>query len=913
MVSEQPAQARSEPEPEDSYRQQWKWDKVTWASHCVDCFPGNCPYRVYVKDGVVWNQEPAGTFPIVEEGVPDMNPMGCQKGAAWTRLMYGEERLLYPLKRVGERGAGKWKRISWDEAATEIADAVLDAIEEIGPESIMGFAGGSIIAEMHRGRFLGLVGGIMTDANAEVGDFAAGHYLTWGAFDPVPSIDDTFHAELILIWFANPVYTRIPHFHYIPEARYNGAEVYAISPDVSPSSKLADYHVPVRPGTDAALSLAMCRVVIDEGLMHEQFVKEQTDLPLLANPETGRFLRQSDLEEGGSEEQFYAWDERTGQAVLAPRGTLFWGDVEPALEGEFTVEGIDGPIAVTTVFAMMRKRLEDYSPEAAAEICDLHPEMIRTLARKIASKRTDIICGEGNASKHYHGDLMERSQLLLLALTGNWGRKGTGVRTWNTVGFMGGGGAGFDEEFQAAQKEDPTLTPAIYAIQQAQSSGGGGGMGMYPAFFRWYYHAGYKDAWQRREWHDPSMKREFDEYFQEALEKGWWEGLDYPRPEHEPRVHIESGGNAMRRMRGGSKMLLEHMWPKLTMAVTFDLRMSATALYSDIVLPVAHHYEKIRFGIPGTHVMNMTFCDKAVEPPDEAPDELEGFRRLAEALERRARERNFAPYKNAQGREYDLTNAHTTYTFGQDNLDGEFIADMMLRGAAASGTISEDASLEDIRREDQGYYRFKQLGNGARALAQAADVKPNETFAPFLKHTEEGEPFPTLTRRAQFLIDHEWFIEADEHLPRHKEPPMSGGDYPFQVSSGHNRWSIHALNTQNKAMLETHRGAPHLDINDRDAAKLGIEDNEEVRVYNDKGEFRVPVRIMHSARPGQVIMYNGFDNFQFANWQGPNDVEPGMVKWLHMAGGYGHLRHWSMQWQPVTTMRNNRVAIEKIR
>ena len=193
--------------------------------------------------------------------------------------------------------------------------------------------------------------------------------------------------------------------------------------------------------------------------------------------------------------------------------------------------------------------------------------------------------------------------------------------------------AGFDEEFQAAQKEDPTLTPAIYAIQQAQSSGGGGGMGMYPAFFRWYYHAGYKDAWQRREWHDPSMKREFDEYFQEALEKGWWEGLDYPRPEHEPRVHIESGGNALRRMRGGSKMLLEHLWPKLTMAVTFDLRMSATALYSDIVLPVAHHYEKIRFGIPGTHVMNMTFCDKAVEPPDEAPDELEGFRRLAEALE----------------------------------------------------------------------------------------------------------------------------------------------------------------------------------------------------------------------------------------------------------------------------------------
>src|SRR4030042_3505108 len=56
---------------EDLYRQAWTWDKVAWGTHCVDCYPGNCPYRVYVKDGLVWFEEVAGTFPTIEQGVPD--------------------------------------------------------------------------------------------------------------------------------------------------------------------------------------------------------------------------------------------------------------------------------------------------------------------------------------------------------------------------------------------------------------------------------------------------------------------------------------------------------------------------------------------------------------------------------------------------------------------------------------------------------------------------------------------------------------------------------------------------------------------------------------------------------------------------------------------------------------------------
>ena len=122
---------------EQQYRERIRWDKVTWATHCVDCYPGNCPYRVYVKDGVVVAEEQAANLPVVEQGVPDMNPLGCQKGAAWSRLLYAPERVLHPLKRAGERGGGKWQQVTWDQALTEIADHMLDALETGGPETII--------------------------------------------------------------------------------------------------------------------------------------------------------------------------------------------------------------------------------------------------------------------------------------------------------------------------------------------------------------------------------------------------------------------------------------------------------------------------------------------------------------------------------------------------------------------------------------------------------------------------------------------------------------------------------------------------------------------------------------------------------------------------------------------------------
>jgi anaerobic selenocysteine-containing dehydrogenase len=119
------------------YREKWTWDSVTWGSHSVDCYPGGCPFRVYTRNGRIVREEQSGTHHAIEPGVPDMNPMGCQKGACWSHCHYSPDRVTKPLKRVGERGEGKFEEVSWDEALDDIADKILDAIQEQGPESIV--------------------------------------------------------------------------------------------------------------------------------------------------------------------------------------------------------------------------------------------------------------------------------------------------------------------------------------------------------------------------------------------------------------------------------------------------------------------------------------------------------------------------------------------------------------------------------------------------------------------------------------------------------------------------------------------------------------------------------------------------------------------------------------------------------
>ncbi len=917
---------------EDSYRKRIEFDSVAHGSHCVDCYPGACPYRVYVKDGKIIREEVTGTLPTFEEGVPDMNPLGCQKGAAWSQQLDSEDRLLHPMRRVGERGSGQWERITWDEALGEIANSIVDAIEEDGPESIIHEGTPEVVVAPAVHRFMRTIGGVITDINGSINDLALGHHLTFGRFYPIGSNDDIFHSELLILWHTNPAYTCIPFFHYLSESRYHGGEIVLFSPDVSPSHSHVDYHVPVEWGSDPALALSMCQVILEEGLADEDFIKTQTDLSLLIRKDRGTFLRESELREGGDKELFYHLVKlNSGFELKEASKTELLTSKVAELTGSYKVKLIDGSeVEVEPLYEKIKRTLnEEYTPEMTQSITTVNPDLLRQLSRKVATKKTKILMGMG-ACKAYHSDLYQRTMNLLLGISGNWGKKGTGINCW-AIGLFDGqtstmvkerpGVAGADDVFtsmaeveKAMMDQDPSLDEVLASIELWRQMAASGGRAMFPAFFLWYFHEGHRERWNNKTFNDPKMIKSFDDYLNEAIGKGWYDGLVKPGPETNLRVLIECGSNMLRRTRGGRRVVIDSLFNKLKLIVTVDVRMSVTGLNSDILLPAAQHYEKVNFHLPSPSMLILQLSDKAAEPPGEAKDEWEIFAALSLKISQVAAERGLEKFdegKDLFGQEISKSYAKLwdNFTLNGYLLNYEDVGNEMVRDTAYSGTLPEATTLETLRKD--GWIKFKEWGISPMAKGQSSPFPENETHSPFRDHIERGTPYPTLTRRAQFLIEHDWFFDAGEDIPVHKSPPLMGGDHYFKMSGGHNRWSIHAMNMGNKWLLETHRGEPHAVMHPNDAKELGISDNDFIEVSNDVGEYKVRVKLSSSQRPSGLTIYNGWDSHMFKNHDGSNEVEPGMVKWLNMAGGYGHLRYAPMEWQPAPVDRPIYVSIKK--
>ncbi len=912
-----------DPRTEDRYRRRFTWDQVTWSTHCTNCI-STCSYRMYAGGGAVRWEEQSGVYPSGEAGVPDPNPMGCQKGAAWHRQLTAEDRLLHPMRRVGERGSGAWERISWEDALGEIAEAVCDAIEESGPQAVLvdETSQGGLLTAGAQSRFANSLGAVSLDAIASVNDIPVGHHVTFGNIIGGSAAEDTFHADVVLIWHANPAYTRIPYFHYLTEARYHGATIVLIAPDVSPSASHVDIFVPVEGGTDAALALGMCRVVIDEALMDQEFVRTQTDLPLLVRADTGTLLRASDVVEGGSEHGFHVWTEETG-LTLVPDDTLLL-EHPAVLRGTFEATLADGTaVRVTTVFERLLVRLEDYAPESVAATCGLHPSVVVDLARRVAGGRTKLYEGF-DTSKHYHGDLMERAMDLLLALTGNWGRKGSGHDTYLTYPFDGsylqslkpgpgieaaeavvemlaatfGPGEG-PNGADASQPPPPLARPTIWDFMAMAAAGGS----TTPPFFLWLDHGGYREVFDRADWGD--SPRPFGEYVAESAEG--WATMHRPGPAVQPRVLLEGATNALRRTRGGAHMLLEHLWPKLSMVAVIEQRMSSAALHADIVLPAAQEAERVNLQYPISHSMEVVFSDKAVEPAGEARSDWWIHAALADAIALRAEERGLGDVAVGWGAPRPLRELGSAFDGDGHLRDEEAVIDELIRDTALSGVLEESTSLRTLR--ETGWARVQ--GNGCLPIGRwlGSPITTDETFCALRWHVEGGMPYATTTGRATFYVDHPWFLEAGEELPVHKDPPAIGGDHPFVLTGGHPRWSMHASNATNPLMLETTRGHPSLGMHPDDADALGLTDDDWVQVTNDVGEFRVRMRRSPGSRRGQVVMYAAWDPTMFPGWGDGTQVEAGMVKWLHLATGWGHLRYMPMHWQPVHFDRLHRVDV----
>src|SRR6056297_3370689 len=197
---------------EDFYREKWDWDSVARSTHGVNC-TGSCSWNVYVKNGQVWREEQASDYPAINDELPSSNPRGCQKGACYTDYVNAEQRIKHPLRRVGQRGEGKWKRISWDEALTEIAEKVIKEVQQGNYDAISGFTpipAMSPVSFASGSRFVNLIGGVSHSFYDWYSDLPPGEPITWGTQTDNAESADWYNADYIIAWGSNINFTRIP-------------------------------------------------------------------------------------------------------------------------------------------------------------------------------------------------------------------------------------------------------------------------------------------------------------------------------------------------------------------------------------------------------------------------------------------------------------------------------------------------------------------------------------------------------------------------------------------------------------------------------------------------------------------------------------------------------------------------------
>ncbi|GIW40839.1 MAG: hypothetical protein KatS3mg076_1416 [Candidatus Binatia bacterium] len=889
---------------EDVYRDRWTWDRVVRGTHTMTNCVSGCAWDLFVKDGLVWREEQTAPYAASRPGLPDFNPRGCQKGACAAALGVSPTRILYPLRRRGERGEGSWERISWDRALETIARKVVDTLAESGPEAVVCELGPNIGAGPNSAaplRFFRLLGSPVTDSMAQIGDLSLGATIAFGNGHPCGSSDDWFRSSCLVLWTFNPSATRIPDAHFVNEARYGGSFVVCVAPDYNASAIHADLWVPVRPGTDAALALGLAHILVEEGLYDRRYVAEQTDLPFLVRTDTGHFLRPEDFGESGRE-GFYLRDEKSGEVRAAPLETLELGPLVPELEFEGSVETPQGPVPVATVFRLLRKTLErEYAPERVSALTGVSPRTLRLFAREYARRKPALILSQWGQCKFLHGDLAQRAQILLAALSGNVGRPGGG---WRAGGFFAPEGFAL----LAMEERLDLLHLASFAVRNFFRPEEGEKrfrQGFVPGTIWHAIHGGLARVSGEREHGDRTSPRSASDSLQEALDRKWFPV--HPPPGKPPKVLVSIFGNVLRHGRN-PELLLRNLWPRLDLVVHVDFRMCETARWADIVLPAAFWYEKTDLKYLVSFVPYVHLGDRAVEPRGEAKPEWEIFSLLARAVAREARRRNLPPYRDIAGIERDARRLDDAFSSGGKFQPGdeERALEFVLRVSSPTRGIG----LAELR--ERGAVRLRGTGPPGGMAGYYSDYAANDTLAPHRWFVEKKKPWPTLTRRQQFYVDHPWFLECGEALPAHKDPPSAGGDYPLVLSGGHTRWSIHAQWRDQALLLRLQRGEPAAYVNPEEARRRGIRDHDRIRVFNDLGSFVARAKLASYVRPGEVIVYHAWEPYQFPRGRSHHFVTPSPFKATNLVGDYGHLRWSYAHWEPNQVDRDTRVELERL-
>jgi len=235
-----------------------------------DC-PDTCALLVTVENGVATEVKGDPDHPTTA-GVL------CTKVSRYTERTYSPDRLLYPMRRVGKKGEGKFERISWGEALDEIA-ARLKPLAATEPEAILpySYAGtmGLVQGDSMSSRFFHKIGASLLDRTICATAGATGYKYTVGASIGT-DIEQFQNAKLIIIWGGNPIASNLHFWTRAQEAKRNGARLIAIDPYRSLTAEKCHQHIALLPGTDAALALGLMHILVRDDLLDHDFIADYT-------------------------------------------------------------------------------------------------------------------------------------------------------------------------------------------------------------------------------------------------------------------------------------------------------------------------------------------------------------------------------------------------------------------------------------------------------------------------------------------------------------------------------------------------------------------------------------------------------------------------------------------------------------
>ena len=407
-------------------------EKTVCTFHQCHC-RGNCTLKCTVRDGRVCKIEPN---PAAEEEFHKV----CLKGLSEVQHIYADTRIQTPLRRVGERGEGKFEAISWDEALDTLVEEVHKIWDKYGHEGLLFYnvtenANDSV--ELPK-----LLGCSVHGASGLDIGYANGMWEILGKSGKAnqscvtSSLDirDLKNTKTFISMGSNFMETGLTHCSAFFDAKDAGMYSICVDPNFTTTAGKCDQWVSIEPGTDPAFFLGLITCVLDNNWYDETFCKLHTSLPFLINKTTGELLRDHAtlLDEKGN-------DTEDGTAnpfkVLDEQGNLV--NAEEAgehikLEGSIIIDDVE----YTTVFSQLKENAKNYSLQWAAEKTTISEDVLYDIADRYANhgpSRIDV--GYGGGDRYQNVDIASHAMGILAALTGNYGKFGSGIGVTYNAGY----------------------------------------------------------------------------------------------------------------------------------------------------------------------------------------------------------------------------------------------------------------------------------------------------------------------------------------------------------------------------------------------------------------------------------------------------------------------------------------------